>query len=45
MNIRRVYETTVIINIVMGEQEVEAVVEKITNYIKNRGGEIEETNK
>jgi len=45
MNIRRVYETTTIINIIMGEQEVEAVIEKITAYINNRGGEIEEINK
>ena len=45
MSIRRVYETTTIINIIMGEQEVEAVIEKITAYINNRGGEIEEINK
>ena len=45
MSIRRVYETTTIINVIMGEQEVESIIEKITAYIKNRGGEIEEINK
>ena len=45
MNIRRVYETTIIINASLGEQEIEAAVNKIISYIEDRGGAIEETKK
>jgi len=45
MNIRRVYETTIIINAALGEQEIEAAVNKVIAYIEDRGGVVEETNK
>ncbi len=45
MNVRRVYETTIIINSAIGEQETENAVNKIIAYIEGRSGVIEETNK
>ena len=45
MSLRRVYETTVIINAALEDQDIDAVVSKITNYIENHGGELIETNK
>jgi len=45
MNIRRVYETTIIINASLGEQETEAAINKIIAYIQDRGGVVEEINK
>jgi len=45
MNIRRVYETTIIINAALNEQDTEAAVNKVIAYIQDRGGTIEETNK
>ena len=45
MSVRRVYETTIIINSAIGEQETEAAVDKIISNVESRGGVIEETNK
>jgi small subunit ribosomal protein S6 len=45
MNIRRVYETTIIINAAIGDLETEAAINKIITYVENRGGVIEEINK
>ena len=45
MNIRRVYETTIIINASLVEQEIEAAANKLISYIEDRGGSIEEINK
>lgn len=45
MSLRRVYETTVIINAALEDQDIDAVISKITNYIENHGGELIETNK
>lgn len=45
MSVRRVYETTVIINAALEDNDIDAVISKITNYIENHGGEIMETNK
>jgi len=45
MSLRRLYETTVIINAALDDQDIDAVISKITNYIENHGGEIIETNK
>jgi small subunit ribosomal protein S6 len=45
MNLRRVYETTVIVNAALEDQDIDSVVSKINNYIENHGGEIHEINK
>jgi small subunit ribosomal protein S6 len=45
MNIRRVYETTIIINAALEEPDTDAVISKISSYIENHGGIIEETDK
>jgi small subunit ribosomal protein S6 len=45
MNIRRVYETTIIINASLNEQDLEAATNKVIAYITDRGGVLEETNK
>ncbi|MDR0927657.1 MAG: 30S ribosomal protein S6 [Ignavibacteria bacterium] len=45
MSIRRVYETTTIINAALEPQDIEGAVNKITSFIENHGGVVEETNK
>lgn len=45
MSLRRVYETTIIINAALEDPDIDAVIAKITNYLENHGGEIEEKNK
>ncbi len=42
MNVRRVYETTIIVNAALEDQDVEALITKINNYIENHGGEVYE---
>lgn len=38
---RRRYETTLIVNAALEDQEIDAVVSKVTKYIEDNGGEIE----
>jgi small subunit ribosomal protein S6 len=45
MSLRRVYETTVIINAALEDADIDAVISKITNYIESHGGEISQINK
>jgi small subunit ribosomal protein S6 len=45
MSLRRIYETTIIVNAALEEADIEAVVSKITAYIESHGGKIEETNR
>jgi small subunit ribosomal protein S6 len=45
MKERRVYETTIIINAALEDLDIDAVIAKITTYIENHGGVIEEINK
>ena len=45
MSLRRVYETSIIINAALEDPDIDAVITKITNYLENHGGEIEEKNK
>ncbi len=45
MSLRRVYETTFIVNAALEESDIESVVSKVTNYIENHGAEIIEVNK
>lgn len=40
MTIRREYETTIIINAALEDNDIDAVVSKVTGYIENHGGEI-----
>ena len=40
MNVRREYETTVIVNAALEDADIEAIINKVTNYIENHGGEI-----
>lgn len=45
MSLRRVYETTFIVNAALEDTDIESVVSKVTNYIENHGAEILEVNK
>jgi len=45
MNIRRVYETTIIINAALEDQDIDVVINKITTLLTNHGGVVEEQNK
>ncbi|MFP4368870.1 MAG: 30S ribosomal protein S6 [Candidatus Kapaibacterium sp.] len=45
MSLRRVYETTMIVNAALEDPDVDAVVSKVTGYIENHGGEVLEVNK
>ena len=45
MSIRRVYETTFIINAALEDADIEAVLTKVKGYIDNHGGEVLEINK
>lgn len=45
MSIRRVYETTIIINAALESDDTEAVITKITSYIESHGGNVEELDK
>jgi small subunit ribosomal protein S6 len=42
---RRVYECTIIVNAALEDQDIDAVISKITSYIENNGGNIQEVNK
>jgi small subunit ribosomal protein S6 len=45
MSLRRTYETTFIINAALEDADIDAVVSKVTGYIENHGGQINETNR
>lgn len=45
MSLRRIYETTIIVNAALEDADIESVVSKITSYIENHGAEIFEINK
>lgn len=45
MSVRRVYETTVIVNAALEDADIENVINKVTGYIENHGGEIKEIDK
>lgn len=45
MSLRRVYETTVIINAALEDADIDAVISKITSYIESHGGTISQINK
>ncbi|MFA6572150.1 MAG: 30S ribosomal protein S6 [Bacteroidota bacterium] len=45
MSLRRMYETTFIINAALEDNDIEAVISKVSNYIENHGGLIKEIHK
>lgn len=45
MNVRRVYESTIIINAALEDNDIDAVINKISSYVENHGGVILETDK
>jgi small subunit ribosomal protein S6 len=45
MSLRRVYETTLIINAALEDNDIDSVISKVSGYIENNGGEIQEINK
>ncbi len=45
MSLRRIYESTIILNAALEDSDVDVVIGKITSYIENHGGEIVEVNK
>lgn len=45
MALKRVYETIIIINAALEDDDVESVILKVKTYIENHGGEISEINK
>jgi len=45
MTENRLYETTFIVNAALEDQDIDAVVSKVSGYIENHGGEINEINK
>jgi small subunit ribosomal protein S6 len=45
MSLRRVYETTIIVNAALDDADIESVISKVTGFIENHGAEIFEINK
>ncbi len=45
MSVRREYESVIIINAALEDDDIENVIQKITNYIENHGGNIQEINR
>jgi len=45
MSLRRVYESTIIINAALEDSDIEAVISRICTYIENHGGVILEVDK
>jgi len=45
MSIRKIYETTFIINAALEDPDIEAIITRVTNYIENLGADIIQVNK
>jgi small subunit ribosomal protein S6 len=45
MSLRRVYETTFIVNAALEDPDIDAVIGKVGSYIENHGGEIQQTDR
>jgi small subunit ribosomal protein S6 len=45
MSIRRVYETTIIINAALEDHDIDVVINKVTTLLGNHGGVVEEENR
>lgn len=42
---RRLYETTFIVNAALEDDDIETIVQRVTDYVENHGGNIIDTNK
>ena len=45
MSLSRKYETTFIVNAALEDQDIDSVVSKVTKYIEDNGGNVNEVNK
>ncbi len=45
MSLRRIYESTIIVNAALEDVDIEAVIARICSYIENHGGQILEVDK
>jgi small subunit ribosomal protein S6 len=45
MSLRRVYESTIIVNAALEDPDIDVLIQKVTGYIENHGGKIQEVNK
>jgi len=45
MSLRRVYETTFIVNAALEDPDIDSVIGKVGSYIENHGGEIKQTDR
>jgi small subunit ribosomal protein S6 len=45
MSIRKIYETTFIVNAALEDPDIEAIITKVTDYIQNLGADILQINK
>ncbi|MCX7909289.1 MAG: 30S ribosomal protein S6 [Ignavibacteria bacterium] len=45
MSIRKIYETTFIVNAALEDPDIEAIITKVTNYVQNLGADILQINK
>lgn len=45
MSVRRLYETTFIVNAALEDAETEGIVKRVTDYIVDQGGQLVEVNK
>jgi small subunit ribosomal protein S6 len=45
MSLRRVYESTIIVNAALDNNDIEGVISKVTGYIENHGGKTNEIHK
>ena len=45
MILRRMYETTIILNAALEDADIDSIIGKVSGYIEGHGGEILETNK
>lgn len=45
MSLRRMYETTIIVNVALEDADIDALINKVIGIVGNHGGKIIETNK
>lgn len=45
MSLRRIYESTFIVNAALEDNDIDNVISKVTGYIENHGGQVVEINK
>lgn len=45
MSLRRAYESTIIVNAALEDPDIDVLIQKVTGYIENHGGKIQEVHK